>query len=305
MTEDTPGLRIGIQVNTAHRVFRWPEIRELALAVEDAGLASLWSEDHLYYSSKAGDLIGPWDAVSTLSALAEATNRVRIGTFVSSLNMHRPAQLAKAAVTLDEISGGRFVLGVGTGWNAAEHAAVGVSLEKRVARFEESLSVLLELFDTGHSEHHGTHLEVDARLVPTGLVRKRPEMIVGSGSPRVLRAALPHVQGWNWDGFENAPDEFQRDWQAVAAVAEEVGRNPDDLVPSAHVIARLPDAGGLPIDPLPEGFRQIGGSASEIADSFAAFARAGARELMLVVDPPTPSSIDLLARAAEMLQPGP
>lgn len=289
--------RLGLQVNTTQRRFRWEETRELALAAEACGFASLWSEDHLFYRSRAGDLIGPWDAWTTLAALAAITQRIRIGTLVSSLAMYPPLQLARMAASLDETSGGRFVLGIGAGWAADEHAVVGVSLDKRIGRFEEAFGALLDLFDTGHAEVRGRHLDFEGWLVPRPIVRRRPELVVGSLAPRLLRTALGEVDGWNWDGFHYDVDDFRADWGKVRKVAEEVGRDPDTLVASAHVVVRTQGAEGLPIDPIP--FKVIEGGVSEIAAGLRDFADAGVDEFTLILDPARPTAVEMLARAAE------
>ena len=289
--------RLGLQVNTTQRTFRWSETRELALAAETRGLASLWTEDHLFYRSKAGQIIGPWDPYTTLGALAAVTSRVRIGALVTPLTLHHPLQLARMAVSLDEVSGGRFVLGVGAGWASDEHAAVGARIDLRIGRFEEAFGALLQLFDTGHAAVSGQHLDFEGWLLPHPMVRRRPELIVGSLAPRLLRAALPEVDGWNWDGFHNDVQDFKADWAKVRALAEDVGRDPETISRSAHLVVRTDGAEGLPIDPI--SFPIIQGGVNEIADALAAFAEAGVDEFMLILDPARPSAIEILARAGE------
>jgi len=290
--------KLGLRINTTQRVFRWSETRELAIAAESNGFDSLWTEDHLFYRSKAGEMIGPWDAYTTLAGLAAITDRVRLGTLVTPLALHPPLQLASMAASLDEISGGRFVLGVGAGWNPDEHAAVGASLDRRIGRFEEAFTALLQLFDTGHAELHGEHLNFTGWLLPRPVVRPRPEMLVGSLAPRLLRAALPGVDGWNWDGFHYDVEDFKADWAKVRRVAEEIGRDPEGLVRSAHLVVRCADPEGLPIDPV--SFPVIEGGPTEIAEALRAFAAAGIGEFMLIVDPARPRAIETVARAADL-----
>lgn len=290
-------VRLGLQVNTTQRTFRWSETRDLALAAEANGFASLWTEDHLFYRSRAGELIGPWDAYTTLAGLAAVTSRVRLGTLVSPLGLHHPLQLARMAASLDEISDGRLVLGVGAGWASDEHAAVGAALDRPIARFEEAFAALLELFDTGHADVEGRHVAFEGWLLPRPVVRARPELIVGSLAPRLLRAALPQVDGWNWDGFHYDVEDYRNDWAKVRTVAEEVGRDPDSISRSAHLVVRTADAEGLPIDPIP--FPIIEGGVDQIAEGLRAFADAGVDEFTLILDPARPSAVEVLARAAE------
>lgn len=293
-------LRIGIQVNTTQRVFRWSEIRELAVVAEDVGLDSVWTEDHLFYQPR-DEIIGPWEAWTILAGLAEATEKMRIGSMISPLGMRSPALLAKQAETVDEMSDGRLVLGVGLGWNEAEHQAVGSSLDGRLQRFLEGWQVLLSAFDEGHAALEGRYTTVkDFHLIPRG-PRPRPELMIGSRGPKTLAAVLPHVDGWNWDGFANKPDEFAHQSEMVDEICEQVGRDPRAVYRSAHLIVRLEDAEGLPIDPLPEDLPLIHGPASRIAESLAGFVQAGADEVQLLLDPARPASIHSLAEAKSLL----
>lgn len=293
----TRSFEIGLQVNTTQRAFRWVETRELAVVAEATGFASVWTEDHLFYRSRANDVIGPWDAYTTLAGIAAVTERIRLGTLVSPLSLRQPLHLARMAASLDEISGGRFVLGVGAGHGAAEHAAVGAALDHRIGRFEEAFAVVLELFETGHVAFRGQHLDLEGWLVPRPVGRRRPELIVGSLAPRLLRAALPHVDGWNWDGFHYDVDDFRSDWAKVRSAAVEVGRDPETIRRSAHLVVRTANAEGLPIDPIR--FPIIEGGVGEVAEGLAAFAAAGVEEFTLIVDPATPAALEIVARAAE------
>src|SRR3989304_4983891 len=118
---------------------RYTEIREMARQTEAAGFDSIWLYDHLLYRSDEGKTTGIWECWTILSALAEATNRVTVGSMVLCNSFRNPAIVAKTAVTLDEVSNGRFVLGMGAGWNKAEFEAFGIPFDRRVSRFEEAL----------------------------------------------------------------------------------------------------------------------------------------------------------------------
>src|SRR5213593_4020802 len=117
---------MGIQLPEVERDVRWPEYVALARAAEAAGFDSIWVGDHLLYRGDGGRERGPWDAWTLLAALASATQHVELGPLVSCLGFHRPAQLAKMAATLDEVSGARLILGVGAGWNEEEFRAFGI-----------------------------------------------------------------------------------------------------------------------------------------------------------------------------------
>lgn len=295
----TKPLRIGLQLNTTQRSFRFAELRELATTADEAGFASLWTEDHLWYTDPDGAVIGPWEAWTVLAALADATTRVRLGTLVTPIAMRRPVMVAKEAITVDEISGGRLVLGLGAGWSEPEHRAVGEPLEPRVSRFEEAMSVVRALFDEGQVEHHGRHYDLVAAMAPRDRIRPRPELLVGSFGPRMLRATLPVVDGWNWDGFTMDWPHLRTKMALVDEVCHEVGRDPGDVWRSAHLVASLPGAVGLPVK-LPPDEPVLGGEAGELAEGLRSCAAEGLDEVMLIIDPPTPASIELVARAAEM-----
>lgn len=293
-------LKVGIQVNTTQRVFRWSEIRELATVAEELGLDSLWTEDHLFYEMN-DVVIGPWEAWTILAGLADATERVRIGSMVTPLALRSPTMLAKLAETVDEMSSGRLVLGVGVGWGEEEHRAVGATLERKLTRFLESWNVILTAFDDGQVDHKGETVTVEGfRLVPRG-PRRRPEMMVGSIGPQTLRATLPHVDGWNWDGFSNRPERFAESSEKVNEICIEIGRDPDTVYRSAHLIVRFHDAQGLPLDPIPADVPLITGPPPRVAEAWAGFVEAGADEVQLIVDPATPSALERLAEAKQIL----
>jgi alkanesulfonate monooxygenase SsuD/methylene tetrahydromethanopterin reductase-like flavin-dependent oxidoreductase (luciferase family) len=291
---------IGVQLNTTQRLFRWSEIRELAIAAEDLGLDSLWTEDHLFYKY-SDEVVGPWEAWTVLAALADITQRVRIGSLVSPIGLRHPAMLVKMAETVDEISDGRLVLGFGLGWSEDEHRAVGATLEGRLEGFAQSMDVMLAAFREGFVDFRGSRVRAEQfHLMPRG-PRSRPELLVGSMGPRTLRVALPHVDGWNWDGFRNEPERFAKASLLIDETCRQVGRDPASITRSAHLVVKLNDAEGLPIDPLPDDFKVIGPGPAQIAESFAAFREAGADELQLIIDPARPAALEIVAEAVSLL----
>ena len=134
---------MGVQLPEAERVVRWPELREMAQTAEEIGLDSLWVGDHLLYRYPGEEPRGPWEAWSQLAALAAITTRVQLGPLVAATSFHNPAMLAKKAATIDDISGGRLILGLGAGWNRAEYEAFGFPYDRRVSRFEEAFTIKL------------------------------------------------------------------------------------------------------------------------------------------------------------------
>ena len=138
-------MRVGVQLPEVERDVRWPEYLAMARAAEAAGFDSIWIGDHLLYRGDGRPERGPWEAWTLLAALAAATMRVELGPLVACAGFHAPGLLAKMAATFDEVSGGRFRLAVGAGWNETEFGAFGIPFDQRVSRFEESFAILAPL----------------------------------------------------------------------------------------------------------------------------------------------------------------
>src|SRR5467141_4288876 len=141
-----------------------------------------------------------------LSALAEATQRVEIGTLVTCNSFWHPAILAKMATTLDEVSHGRLILGVGAGWNEPEYHAFGLPFDHRVARFEEALQILKPLLREGHVDFMGHYYQVrNCEIVPRGSRAKGPTLMVGADKPRMLKLHAKYADLWN-TGYVGKPE---------------------------------------------------------------------------------------------------
>ncbi len=165
-------LKVGIQLPEVEYEPRWSELAAMARLAEDVGLDSIWVGDHYLYRDAAGAR-GPWEAWTQLAALAAVTSRVALGPLVAATAFHQPAVLAKLAATVDEISGGRLVLGLGAGWNDVEFAAFGFPGEQRIARFEEAFTIVRTLLREGHIDFDGRFYQLrDCELLPRG---PRPE----------------------------------------------------------------------------------------------------------------------------------
>ena len=183
-------VRVGVQLPEVERDVRWPEIVSMARAAEEVGFDSIWTGDHLLYRGDGRPERGPWDAWTQLAALAGATERVRLGPLVACAAFHPPGILARMAASIDEISGGRFVLGIGAGWNETEFRAFGIPFGHRVARFEEAFEIIRGLLARERVTAHGRfHRTQDAVLLPPPA--RRTPLMIGSTGERVLRAALP------------------------------------------------------------------------------------------------------------------
>lgn len=134
---------------------RWADVLAMAQAAESIGFEAVWISDHVGFGDPAGEWAGAWESWTLLSALAASTRRVALGPYVLAVPLRNPALLAKMAETLDEVSGGRLVLGVGAGWNEPEFTSYGVPFEDRFRRFEDGLRIVTDMLRRGSSTHDG------------------------------------------------------------------------------------------------------------------------------------------------------
>ena len=285
----TPALRVGVQLPEVERDVGWPEYRALARTAEEVGFDSIWVGDHYLYRGDGGRERGPWEAWSLLAALAAATERIRLGPLVACLAFHHPAVLAKTVATVDEVAGGRLVLGVGAGWNRTEFDAFGIPFDHRASRFEEAFEIVRRLLAGERVTFDGRwHRVDDAVLLPPPA--RRPPLMVGSTGPRILAATLSHVDGWNtwFDWYGNTADGFAGRIGEIDAACAAAGRDPGTVERSACVLVQLDGGGERPVE---ADVTPLRGTDAEIGTGLRALAEAGADELILVVDPITERSV--------------
>lgn len=284
-------MQIGIQLPEVERLVPWAEFRRMAVAAEQVGFASIWLGDHLLYERGDG-VVGPWECWSMLAALAAVTDRVLLGPLVTPTGFRNPAMLAKMAATVDEISGGRLVLGLGSGWNRREYEAFGYPFDRRVSRFAEDFRVITELIRSGESSFAGEFVGVD-RLTLDPPARADLPIMIGSTGPRMLAIAAKEMDWWNdwFANFENRADRLAPLIERLDSALAGAGRDPRDVVRSVAVYVRLPGAGertvGRTIEP-------ISGDTDTIVSALRGFDGL-VDHLQLVVDPITLDSIERLA----------
>lgn len=292
-------MKIGVQLPEVERFVSWPEMVAIARRAEAVGFDSLWLGDHLLYDLPDGVQRGPWECWTALAALAQATDRIQLGPLVASTGFHEPAMLAKQAATVDAISGGRLVLGLGAGWNEREYRAFGFAYDNRVSRFEEAFTVIRGLVAGERVSLDGTYYQLDDCVLDPPPVRAGgPPLMIGSIAPRMSRIALPHVASWNawFTQFGNTADGFAAVKAQMDAACAAAGRAPGEVEATAAVYVQVPGGAGRVMgDDGVDAVDPIRGTAREIADQLQAFADAGADHLQLVVDPITEASIDWLA----------
>jgi alkanesulfonate monooxygenase SsuD/methylene tetrahydromethanopterin reductase-like flavin-dependent oxidoreductase (luciferase family) len=272
----------------------------MARAAEQVGFDSIWLGDHLLYRDDDAPERGPWEVWTLLAGLASATRRVTLGPLVACTAFHPPGLIAKMAATVDEISDGRLVLGLGAGWNQPEFQAFGLPYDHRVSRFEEAFGIIRRLVDGQHVTLAGRHHHVHDAVILPRRARHIPLMI-GSNGPRVLGITLPHVDWWNtwYTDYGNTPDGFAVLNQTISVAAAAARRDPAAVRRSACVHVRL-DAGTRE-RPVEGDVPPIEGDPARIASSLRHLAEAGADEAILVVDPITEQSIRTLGESLALL----
>ena len=262
----------------------WPQnnrapldLLEEVRTAEDSGWYGVWLADH--YMPNTGDATpargDAYECWALLPALAAVTKRVRVGTLVSPTSVHHPALLAKRASTIDRLSGGRMVLGLGAGWQINEHHAYGIELEppgKRVTRFEEAIKIVRSMLSEDSTTFHGACYDItDAPCDPKPVQSPLP-LLVGTRSPRMLRITARYANEWNTWG---TPEQAAVHRAALIETCEKAGRDPATMRTSANAIVDLD--GSVP----PPGRAALFGSAQQLVDQFGQYAELGFDEFIL------------------------
>jgi alkanesulfonate monooxygenase SsuD/methylene tetrahydromethanopterin reductase-like flavin-dependent oxidoreductase (luciferase family) len=291
--------KIGVQLPEVERFVPWPEYVALARLAEAVGFDSIWVGDHLLYDLPDGSTRGPYEAWTTLAAIAAATERVEIGPLVASTSFHAPAMLAKQAATVDAISGGRLIVGLGAGWNKREYDAYGFPYDRRVSRFEEALAIIVPLLREGRTSYSGKYYEVDDCVLDPRPAREGgPPIMLGSTSPRMLSIGLPVVDSWNvwWSIYDNSVERFAEVKAGVDAAMLEVPRHGKHGVEAtAAVLVTLPSGDGRLMGSKYDA-RVTTVTPDALADHVTGLAQVGATHLQLVLDPITAESIETVGR---------
>ena|SRR5215207_762039 len=296
---------------------RWIELRAMARQAEAAGFDSLWLVDHLLIRSAAVNKqydrpvprslaaagpIGVWECWSLLAALAAVTERIELGPLVSCTGYRNPALLAKMATTVDEISAGRLILGLGAGDYEDEHRSFGMRWDHRVGRFAEALAIIHPLLKRGSVDFAGEYYQArDCKLLPSGPRPEGPPILIGAlgHGPRMLDLTARFADIWNgWIANRRThPDVVPLLRHAVDAACLAAGRDPSTLARALTVGVAF---GGRET----WGGEPLRGSAEAIAESFRAFAREGIGHLHVWLNPMTAEGIDQLTEVLHCLDHG-
>lgn len=268
----------------------WDDLRARGRQAEWAGLDSIWVYDHLLHRFPGKDTVGFWEAWTMLTALVASTERVEIGTTVLCAGFRNPALLAKMATTLDEVSGGRLILGLGAGWHEPEFEAFDVPFDHRVSRFEEALRIIRPLLRTGEVDVRGTwHSAPACEIRPRGPRADGPPILIGSFGPRMHRLTARYADQWTIDWLGGA-ERVREEVGKVHAACRDEGRDPGTLVITGGVTIGYPDLGDLPGWMETPGSYLTGG-AGDLGAQLAAYADLGVHHLLTNLYPFTGAAL--------------
>ena len=278
-------MRFGIKTVPEHT--SWGDMLDVWRAADEIELfETAWNFDHFYPIIGDGD--GPClEAWVTLSALAQATSRIRIGCMVNGVPYRHPALVANMAASLDIVSDGRLELGLGAGWNEQETEAYGIDLlpiGQRMDRFEEAVEVVDSLLSNEFTTFRGKYSQLEqARCEPKGPQQPRPPIVIGgAGEKRTLRIAARFAQHWNISFV--TPDQFIKKNEILLTHCESVGRDSSLITRSVQIIS------GADQDPV------------EVADEAAALFAAGVDKVIFMLSTPYRAErVTALAKSLEAI----
>jgi alkanesulfonate monooxygenase SsuD/methylene tetrahydromethanopterin reductase-like flavin-dependent oxidoreductase (luciferase family) len=313
-------LRLGLILPTWTTTdVRWSEVLDIASTAQEVGFDALYVSDHLLLPSNnaelkrhAGvnfpddpnvELEGYMECFTVLAALAVAIPGLTLGSFVASTGYRNPGLMAKMAVTIDDISDGRLVLGLGAGDSEGEHLTFGFPHEQRVGRFEEALQIIRNLFSAELIEFAGTHHRIrGARLLPAGPRRGGPPILIGTLNPRprMRRLVAQYADVWNgWLGYTDAsPEAAAAQLQVIEDACREHGRDPNTLVATTAVRGAMPGSGYVP---RPDE-RPLAGPPREMAGTLRGHARLGIAEVQVALTMGGPAGVRAFAPVIEDLR---
>lgn len=277
----------------------WTELRDLAQLAEQVGFDTLFVPDHLIFRASAywgvddTPARGTWEAWTILAALAEATSRVEIGTFVGASSFRQPALLAKMAATLDEISGGRLILGIGAGSHQPEYTAFGFPWDHLASRFDEALQILVPLLREGEVDFSGSYYAAEAcEIVPRGPRQGGPPIWIAAFGPRLMRLTARWgdalITAWHPD-----PSALEAPFAALEAACREIGRDPASMGRAIGTFVTVDDSTYM------AGLR---GSPELIAEGLRRFSAAGVTHVTCMLMPPNRIGVERFARVIELLR---
>lgn len=282
------------------RTPRYRDIQAMAQLAEQVGLDSFWLADHLIVRRAEHvdvDENGTWESFTFLSALADATSRIQLGPLVAATSFRNPALLAKMADALDEISAGRFILGLGSGWHQPEYEAFGFPFDHLASRFEEALRIIHPLLREGHVDFAGRYYTArNCVLRPRGPTPGGPRILIGAKRPRMLELVARYADAWN-TAWHQTPETIPAAVETLRIACEKVGRDPASIELTAGTLAHV----YAPGEERSSDERIIAGSPEEVADKLRGFASVGVRHLVVIPEPADLRGIERLGSVVDLL----
>jgi probable F420-dependent oxidoreductase len=282
---------------------RWADILAMARAAEAAGFDAVWVSDHVGFGDPDTGWSGAWESWTLLSALAASTSRVRLGTYVTAVPYRNPALLAKMAETLDEVSGGRVVLGLGAGWNEPEFRAYGFPFDRRFDRFEDGLRIITAMLRTGRADHEGRLESARGALVrPRGPRPGGLPVMVGAAGPRMLRLAAELADEWN--AGMRTPRDLAPMAAALDVALDTAERDRSSIRRSAEAMVEVGIEASAEDDPDARGSwdEPIRGSAMQVAAALRRYADLGMDHVQVQLRPNRVESVRAFAPVLEALR---
>jgi probable F420-dependent oxidoreductase len=272
---------------------RWQDVRAVAEAADQNGLDSVWIADHFLYRDHEGQVYGMHESWTLLSAVAAVTSRVELGNMVLCASFRDPGLTAKMAATLDEVSGGRLILGVGAGWHDPEYETFGLPTDHRVGRFEEWLEIVARLIRGETVTYDGTYYAVrDANLDPAP--PHRIPILVAGHRPRMMRLTAQWADLWNTAWYGVADLKLEERLETLRQATQLAGRPAGAVTPTAGIIVRDPDQ---PVpDPSPKAI-----AVQDLPEAITAYRKLGVEHLVISPEPMTPRTTERIAEAKNQL----
>lgn len=286
----------------------WADIAERAEAAEKAGFDMFVFEDALLYRGESATY-GVWESVSIAAALAAVTSEIGLGQSVINSPYRSPAMTAKIAETIDEISGGRYVLGIGAGNTAdSDYAAFGVAADRRYSRFAEAIQIIHALLKEGEVDFEGEFYSArDSELVLRGPRASGPPINVAAGSPKMLALAARYGDAWNWWGYDMTREELEDHLRPVIqqldAACETGSRDPAGLERTLDLYTVIPEPFRNRADESPLE-NPITGTPEEISEFILSLSDLGFDEVRCDVWPKTTEAVEAMEPVVDRVHAG-
>jgi len=286
-----------VELSDLGRALSWLEIKNTVQMVEELGFDSIWFYDHLLYRDKKGNTTGIWEGWSILSATATITHKVELGSLVACNSFRNPALLAKMAHTVDEISGGRLILGLGAGWNQPEYEAFGIPFDHRVSRFEEAIQIIQPLLKTGKVDFTGKFYQAkECEIKPLSPRAEGIPLMVSAFGPRMMKIAAQYADMWNVC-YMTIPRSTEKLTRSFTRACKKIGREPNSIKLTYTVHLAFPDLLGWKKD---KKRGTLSGSIEEIAQTLNAYEQLGSEHLMFHLSPSSPEAYRQLGNALNL-----